>query len=143
MLPRRINTINNKYSYSYLPVYFTLQVNPFINSFEEYLHGIFVKGNIGYNVLFDFKMENSTNYKFDNSRGIYYGFFAGYEFQFGLIFDLGYNVYKSKSEFYNVAEDVSESKKRMNLTCSNLTFSVGYKFKIWRYCYISECGILF
>jgi hypothetical protein len=128
--PRRINTASSTYSYSYLPVYFTLQVNPFINSFEEYLNGIFVKVNIGYNVLSDFKMEDSTNYKFDNTRGIYYGFFAGYEFQFGLIFDLGYNVYKSESEFYDVVGDVTGTKKSMNLTCTNVTFSVGYKFKI-------------
>jgi hypothetical protein len=131
LLPRGIDTIDSKYSYSYLPIYFALQVNPFMSSFDEYLHGIFIKGNIGYDVLFDFKVKDFSNYKVDNTGGIYYGFFAGYEFQFGLIFDLGYNVYKSKSEVsqYN-ASGISIDKKSIDFTCSNVTLSLGYKFKI-------------
>lgn len=131
LLPTGINTDNGKYFYSYLPIYFTLQVNPFINSFDEYLHGIFVKGNIGYNILFDFKAENLPNCKFDNSGGIYYSFFGGYEFCFGLIIYVGYNVHKSNSKVseYNSAGIIG-NKESINLAYSYVTLGAGYKFKI-------------
>ncbi|MDR2437015.1 MAG: hypothetical protein LBD17_02980 [Endomicrobium sp.] len=131
LLPTDINTSNSNYSCSYLPIYFTLQVNPFINSFDEYLHGIFVKGNIGYNVLFDFKAGNLPNCKFDNSGGIYYSFSTGYEVPFGVIIDLGYNGYTSTSKVseYNSAGIIG-NKESIDLAYSNITLSVGYKFKI-------------
>jgi hypothetical protein len=124
LFPRGIDVKDGKDSYSYLPIYFTLQANPFISAFDEYLHGIFVKGSIGYNVLFDFKSKEDYS-KLNNNGGVYYGISGGYEFSFGVIIEVGYHVYKSKIEV--VHGDGSFGKA--NLTNSNVTVNVGYKFK--------------
>jgi hypothetical protein len=102
--------------FSYFPIYFTLQVNPFISSFDEYLHGIFVKANIGYNILFDIVASIDREVKNFHNGGVYYGLSSGYEFRKGWIAGIGYNVYKGVQE-------------EVNYTHSAITFDVGYKFK--------------
>ncbi|MCA6085821.1 hypothetical protein [Candidatus Endomicrobiellum agilis] len=108
-------------SFSYLPIYFTIQVNPFINVLDEYLHGLFVKGNIGYNALFDFENKDYNEYKFDKSGGLYCGISAGYEFPFGLLFDLGYYMYKSS---------MKTGVGTFDFTCTSIICNAAFKVKV-------------
>lgn len=113
---------------SYLPIYFTLQINPFVRSNEESLKGLFVKGDIGYNAYFSSNLKKAYE-AYNNGkdkRGLYYAFGAGYEFPFGVVFDITYGVYKSSIEWNS---NDSESYKR-KLTNSCVSLNVGYKFKI-------------
>jgi hypothetical protein len=125
LLPREIDSNDNKDSYSYIPAYLTLQVNPFISAYNENLQGIFVKGNFGYSVLFNFKRKDlSAGYKFKNTGGIYWGLFLGYESPAGVIIDFGYCVYKSNIEVNN-----SDYYEEVALTYNTVTLNVGYKIR--------------
>ncbi|MDR1104478.1 MAG: outer membrane beta-barrel protein [Endomicrobium sp.] len=120
--------------FSYLPIYFTLQINPFVKSNEEYLKGLFVKGDIGYSAYsssnFKELLNNSpisTNIK--DKGGLYYAFGAGYEFPCGLVFDITYGIYKSSVEVSENMENM-EKRDKINFTYSCVGLNVGYKFKI-------------
>ncbi|MDR2427534.1 MAG: hypothetical protein LBD19_01110 [Endomicrobium sp.] len=116
---------------SYLPIYFTLQINPFVRSNEESLKGLFVKGDIGYNAYFSSNLKKVYNYdevelSVKDKGGLYYAFGAGYEFPFGVVFDITYGVYKSSFEWNS---NNSKSYK-FKVTNSCVGLNVGYKFKI-------------
>lgn len=136
-LPLRDYNKNTNISISYLPVYFTLQVNPFIGAKNEVLHGIFLKGNMGHNVLFDFKDKGKglyNNSKPNKINGLHYAFSTGYEFAFGLIVYLSYNVYMGSIEISHYADSSVPGDKNYfannDLVYRNITFDAGYKFKI-------------
>ncbi|MDR1434294.1 hypothetical protein [Candidatus Endomicrobiellum devescovinae] len=115
--------------FSYLPIYFTLQINPFVKSNEEYLKGLFVKGDIGYNAYFSSNFKELFNDQgFSSTKdkgGLYYAFGAGYEFPFGLVFDITYGIYKSSFEASS-----RDGKVKNDFTYSCVGLNVGYKFKI-------------
>jgi hypothetical protein len=110
-----------------------LQINPFVKSNEEYLKGLFVKGDIGYSAYSssNFKElntspESSINIK--DKGGLYYAFGAGYEFPCGLVFDITYGIYKSSVEISENMENIDKVKIDFTYSCVGL--NVGYKFKI-------------
>ncbi|MDR0398391.1 MAG: porin family protein [Endomicrobium sp.] len=117
---------------SFLPVYFTLQANPFIKSNNEVLKGMFVKGAIGYNAYFSQNVKEITPIQFKKSKGgLYYAFGAGYEFPFplGLVFDITYSIYNSSIETILKYEGHTiEKESDFSYSCVGL--NVGYKFKI-------------
>ncbi|MDR1434319.1 outer membrane beta-barrel protein [Candidatus Endomicrobiellum devescovinae] len=92
------NTSIPDFKLSFLPIYFTLQANPFIKSNNEGLKGMFVKGDIGYNAYFSQNVKEIGNndgniVQFKKSKGgLYYAFGAGYEFPSGLVFDITYSI---------------------------------------------------
>ena len=102
-------------AFLFMPLYFTVQVNPLPMAPE-----VFVKGNIGYNILFaqaDLESGASTNCK------MYYAASAGYEFPFGLLFDLTYAVYQAKEEWSTYYYKYS-----YDLTYTRVGVNIGYKF---------------
>jgi hypothetical protein len=139
LLPRNVDKKDTNISVSCFPVYFTLQANPFIGAHNKVFHGIFVKGNFGYNILFDFEDKDLINkYKIgkdeiDKNGGLYYGISLGYEFPFGLIIDLGYHVYSGnvKIEHYEATSERSGYFANDDIKRSNATLNIGYKFKIY------------
>jgi hypothetical protein len=140
LLPTQIETdsltINGKSAkFSYLPIYFTLQINPFVKSNEEYLKWLFVKGDIGYNAYFSsnfkevFEQEGISSIK--DKGGLYYAFGAGCEFPFGLTLDIMYGIYKSTIEGSILNEETGLARKdKKDLTYGCVSLNVGYKFKI-------------
>jgi hypothetical protein len=129
---------------SCLPIYFTLQVNPFMCSQDKVSHGVFIKGNIGYSLnlsndqplLDNFitsvlsKHIDPTSKKYQG--GSYYGLSAGYEFPVGIIIDLAYCVHKFSSEYtYVVYNPVNATCTcKLDYTAKVIALNVGYKFKI-------------
>jgi hypothetical protein len=103
--------------FSCAPIYFTVQANPF-----KKLSGLFVKGNVGYDVLFDITASIlGREVKDFGKGGVYYGFSSVWEFSKGFIIDLGYYVYKGVEKSDEI---------EVNYTHSGFTFDLGYKFKI-------------
>jgi hypothetical protein len=91
-----------------------------------------VKGDIGDNAYFssNFK-EFSDTTSVKDKGGLYSAFGTGYEFPFGLVFDITYGIYKSSIEF-SVSDnpEIGSGKKKCDLTYSCVGLNVGYKFKI-------------
>lgn len=108
---------NEKFSSSYLPIFASIQVNPFSEA-----AGLFFKGNIGYNVLYDSGADFDGE-DVDEKGGVYFGLGFGYEFDMGLFFDAMYGYYGSKLEGEGDGEELKTN-------TSQFTFSVGYKFKL-------------
>jgi hypothetical protein len=117
LVPTKIDKAASNTKISYFPIYFTLQFNPLTRANDEYLKGIFVKGNIGYNAYFSSDLKNAKD-----TGGLYYAIGAGYEFPFGALIELMYSEYDSSSKF----DDGSKT----NFTYSCVGLNVGYKFKI-------------
>jgi len=108
--------------FSYLPIYLTVQVNP-INAAKE----IFLKGNIGYNLLFTDSIVKGYGPGVDRDEkgGLYYGISAGYEFLFGLVASVSYDVYSSETKY-----SIGGNYDKFEYTYSIIGLNVGYKFKI-------------
>lgn len=100
---------------SFLPVYASLQVNPFNEA-----SGLFLKGNIGYNVIFSAGDDVPSGV--DEKGGVYFGAGVGYETEMGILFDAMYGYYGGKFE----ADDEDDIKVHL----SQVTVSIGYKFKL-------------
>lgn len=101
----------------YVPVYLSVQVHPF-STVVPGLKGIFVKGNLGYNVAYaQADLDNGASTK----GGMYYAVAGGYKFPFGLFADLTYAIYKSKIDgidtktLKTVTSDMEHSTLRLNL----------------------------
>jgi len=59
LMPTKIDReFKSDIKFSYFPIYFALQFNPLVKSNDEYLKGIFVKGNIGYNAYFSSNIKD-------------------------------------------------------------------------------------
>lgn len=99
---------------SFMPVYATIQFHPLKNIAPE----IFVKGNVGYNFLLDLDAKDANGQK----GGMYFGFGAGYEFDFGLILEATYNFYYASWE--------TKPGRDVDFSYSKLGINVGYKFNI-------------
>lgn len=99
---------------SFLPVYLTLQVNPFGSA-----KGLFVKGNIGY-IAYAEAYDKSGHHTF--SGNLYWAFASGYEFASGFLFDVSYSAYYGEYD-----SDAALSPK---FTYYKFGFNVGYKFKL-------------
>jgi hypothetical protein len=82
--------------FSWIPVYFTVQVNPIPYA------ALFVKTNIGYNVYFNADSpdtDDKTDISVEKTNGAYWGLSTGYEFDSGLILEVGYDVYFSEAKY--------------------------------------------
>lgn len=126
LLPRKSN-VNGKaenmaLKASYLPIYATVQVNPFKEA-----AGLFLKGNIGYSVLLksEIKELSENGFDMDKKGGIYFGLGFGYEFENGLIFNAMYGYYTGKIEASSPSENVD-----IDVKTSQATLNIGYKFAI-------------
>jgi hypothetical protein len=145
LFPTKPKVRGGETEFSYLPIYFTLQANPFVKSDKECLKGIFVKGDIGYNAYFSsccpksrsemgvFSRSGSQE-TLEDDGGLYYAFGAGYEFPFGLVVDITYGTYKSstKATATDVISGVLQPYRilRCDYTYSCVGLNIGYKFKI-------------
>ncbi|MCL2484678.1 MAG: porin family protein [Endomicrobia bacterium] len=113
LIGREIDNSNNNTKLSYLPIYVTVKANPIFT-----LKEVFVKANLGYNILFGVTDLSSS---VDTKGGLYYGLAAGYEFPSGLTLDVSYGVYETGLKYGPITVDYSYSKVGINL---------GYKFKV-------------
>ncbi|MDR3113470.1 MAG: hypothetical protein LBU09_03760 [Endomicrobium sp.] len=108
------------FEFSYLPIYLAVQWNPMGRSQEG--NGLFFRGNLGYNIF----SNNSPSYEArygsqTDSGGIYLGFGAGWEFSFGLVVSLSYDLLYGSSKFGVLDVGYSYGKTGLN---------VGYKLNI-------------
>jgi len=102
----------------FLPVYFSIQTNPIPDI------GLFLKANLGYNVIF-LDSAYSNHYSVTFKGGLYYALAAGYEFPFGLIADITYAVYNGTAESkYSLLSPVYER----DYVYTRIAASIGYKF---------------
>jgi hypothetical protein len=136
----------NDCRFSCLPIYFTLQANPFAH---KLLRRIFIKGNIGYSL--NLSNEQSVLDKLirkasafgqiskKHTGGSYYGLSAGYEFPAGIIIDVTYCVCKFDSEYTSTllsSPDPAKLPSNASITMKTgytvrlVALNVGYKFKI-------------
>ncbi|MDR2437723.1 MAG: hypothetical protein LBD17_06680 [Endomicrobium sp.] len=109
LLPRKFDKDYSE-TFSFCPVYITVQINPFLG-------GLFIKGNFGQNIYSDIDKEILA----DVSGGQYYDMEIGYELPFGLIVELAHSNYKASGTVRLLPVNISYSKNSIN---------VGYKFKI-------------
>lgn len=110
-IPREVD-INNDAKISYMPIYISAEVSPIAP-----LRELYFKGNLGYNVLFDWDIDA---YK-DQSGGVYFALGAGYVFDFGLILEAMYSYYYATFTYGPYDGSVSYGKLGLN---------VGYRFNI-------------
>jgi len=97
---------------SYLPLYATLEINPFKKA-----EGIYLKANIGYNVAFDVSPRNNAK----TSGGLYYGLGAGYSFKNGVVLE---TLYESCDG------TIENGGAKRGYAYTKLGASVGYRVKI-------------
>lgn len=103
---------------SVLPIYVSVQANPF-----KEVSGLFLKGNLGYNVLVDVDVKyGGHDMDVDSKGGIYAGLGCGFEFQNGFFFDVMYGYYAGKAE-----PDAAPS---MDANISMVSLNIGYKFAL-------------
>ncbi|GHT66683.1 hypothetical protein AGMMS50222_09770 [Endomicrobiia bacterium] len=142
LYPRKIGKKDSKeLTFSYLPIYGTIQINPISSA-----KGVFFKGNIGYTFFFnsigngkpsvtiddypDGKQLDENNDKIKNlknSGGLYCGIGAGYEFSNGLTLDAMYS-YCAPSCSY----DDSDSSHKWDCGTHLVSINLGYKLmKLW------------
>ncbi|MDR2192346.1 MAG: hypothetical protein LBO62_05680 [Endomicrobium sp.] len=101
----------------FLPLYLSIQTNP-IQPVPE----LFFRFNLGVNVLFIDTNWDQSDATETYTGGLYYAFVTGWEFPFGLFFDVTYAFYNGSIEYsrrYYAKDDVSYSR---------LGIGVGYKF---------------
>ena len=122
LVEREVADVDESPKFSYLPVYFTIQVNP-INAAKE----VFFKGNIGYSLLFTDSWDAGygSGINRDEKGGFYYGISAGYEFPFGLVASISYDVYSSETKY-----SVGGNYDKFEYTYGIIGLNAGYKFKI-------------
>jgi hypothetical protein len=100
----------------FLPLYISVQTNP-IPPVPE----LFFRLNLGYNLLF---VDTNIDYSGATETytgGLYYAFVTGWEFPFGLFFDVTY-------AFYNGSVKYSRLYETDDVAYSRLGVGVGYKF---------------
>ncbi|MDR1696178.1 MAG: outer membrane beta-barrel protein [Endomicrobium sp.] len=117
LFPRGVDIAGGE-KYSWLPFYATVLVNPLKSA-----PGLYLKGNIGYSILFnvvDFPEGVDPRSK---KGGIYWALGAGYEFGFGLVFEAMYGSYSSS---YNRSEA-----ETFDLTYGKFGINIGYKFNFY------------
>lgn len=101
--------------FSFLPVYATIQSG--IPSFEN----LFLKFNLGYNILY----EDDKNLTADRKGGLYWAVSVGYEFKSGILLDIGFSQYRgSGTELKTITQ------KKYNVTVDRFGCQIGYKFKL-------------
>ncbi|MDR1952279.1 MAG: hypothetical protein LBQ37_02045 [Elusimicrobiota bacterium] len=121
----------------YIPIYITVQVNPF-----DLAKGVFFKGNIGYS-FFHLNWNKNFEELFGDSNtreslngGFYGELAAGYEFSYGLILQLSYSFITSWAEYKFRTPGVDDitpweanGKQTFNFSYHKIGISLGYKFK--------------
>jgi hypothetical protein len=105
----------------FLPLYLTVQGNP-IPPVPE----LFVKANIGYNVVYLDSNYDLSGHDNTWTGGVYYAFTAGYEFPFGLLFDVTYAVYNG--EIKQVSNYYPYPEAKADVTYTRFGINIGYKF---------------
>ncbi|GHT50376.1 hypothetical protein AGMMS49990_02670 [Endomicrobiia bacterium] len=144
LYPRKIKKKeSDNLTFSYLPIYGTIQINPFSSA-----KGMFFKGNIGYTFFFN-SMENGQKTvtvdddkpggeqvcRNDNDKikslkncgGLYCGIGAGYEFSNSLILDVMYSYCGASCSYA-----VSDSSHKWSCGTHLVSINVGCKLtKLW------------
>jgi hypothetical protein len=118
---------NERVNYSLLPIYATIQYHPVKN-----FPGIFVKGNIGYNLLTSIELlpEGVARPDLDEKKGgLYWQIAAGLEADWGLLLECFYSqsYFSAKWDFSNLgmpatAHDLYKAR--------DFGLSIGYKIKL-------------
>ncbi len=99
--------VNDGAKIGFMPVYATVQVNPI----PIILSGLYAKGNIGYNVLFN----NDSDLVDSSKGGAYWALGIGYDLPFGLMVEAMYGVYYGTIDYKaGGSSDISYSKLGIN-----------------------------
>ena len=112
----KVALTEEKDAFWFLPLYLSIQTNP-IPPVPE----LFFRLNLGYNMLF---IDSNIDYSGASETytgGLYYAFVTGWEFPFGMFFDITYAFYNGNVEYSRLyeADDV---------TYGRFAMSIGYKF---------------
>ena len=112
---RDVNNISNWYdeAFFFLPLYLSIQTNP-IPPVRE----LFFRVNIGINVIYT---DSGVGSAWDEKGGLYYALVTGWEFPFGLFFDLTYASYDASLESNTYINE-------FDINYSRVSVGVGYKF---------------
>jgi hypothetical protein len=119
---------NERVKYSLLPIYATVQYAP-VRKLQE----LFIKGNIGYNVLISIELlpEGIPRPGLDEKKGgIYWQVSAGFEADWGLLLECFYSqkYFSAKWDFSGVTAGMPTSNDRY--TVKDFGLSIGYKIKL-------------
>ncbi|MDR3113740.1 MAG: hypothetical protein LBU09_05125 [Endomicrobium sp.] len=103
----------------FLPLYISIQTNP-VPPVPE----LFFRLNLGYNLFFIDTNFDASGWAETYKGGLYYSFVTGWEFPFGLFFDITYAFYNGtitqERAFYSTRES--------DYLYSRLGVGIGYKF---------------
>lgn len=116
---------NERVKYSLLPVYAAIQYHPIKD-----LRGLFVRGNIGYGVLTSIELlpkgKTGTPDLVEKKGGLYWHISAGFEADWGLIFECFYS-----RKHIGATWDFAGMATATDLyTMKDLGISVGYKIRL-------------
>jgi hypothetical protein len=120
-------------SFRWLPIYITIQANPL----SEYKQ-VFVKTNIGYSAYFNAYLENTPKeLKIEKNPGAYWGISSGFEFENGLIAEIGFDFLFSTARFIWDMDGIDNYQNGYRAggsyqfgTYRRFFINAGYKFKI-------------
>jgi hypothetical protein len=79
-----------------------------------------VKGSIGYNAYFSSKFKEVYNNQnrissIKDKGGLYYALGLGYEFPFGVVFDITYGIYKTSIKASSLGEETQACPARLKM----------------------------
>jgi hypothetical protein len=119
---------NERVKYSLLPIYVTVQYSP-IRKLQE----LFIKGNIGYNVLTSIELlpDGIPRPALDEKKGgLYWAVSAGFEADWGLLLECFYSqkYFSAKWDFSDVMAGMPTSNNLYK--ARDFGFSIGYKIKL-------------
>jgi hypothetical protein len=118
---------NERVNYSLLPIYVTVQYSP-IKKFQE----LFIKGNIGYNVLTSIELlpEGPRPGLDEKKGGLYWQVSAGFEADWGLLLECFYSqkYFSAKWDFSDVMAGMPTSNNLYQ--ARDFGVSIGYKIKL-------------
>ena len=123
MMGGRVDDI--ELDFNYFPVvYTTVEFNPF-----EAAPGVFLKGNLGYNLAFSISTEDKFfDSPYGNKKGgLHFALGAGYTFPFGIIAEAVYGYYNGE---YSLTDSHGAISKGISASYTKLGINIGYRFKI-------------
>ena len=116
-------TESSRATFSFLPIYAALQLHP-----SESVKELYLRGNIGYALCLTHaeEPEKIGVTKKATSGGLYWGVAAGFEFNWGLIFECSYS-----QNYWTVAvDDTGGPDFDLALSYSKIGVAIGYKIKL-------------
>ncbi|MDR2192347.1 MAG: hypothetical protein LBO62_05685 [Endomicrobium sp.] len=104
----------------FFPLYISVQSNPIKPAPE-----LFFRLNLGYDVAYTDGNIEESEYIRTFAGGLYYAFVTGWEFPFGLFFDIKYSVHNGSVTFDHIHSSYSY---KIDSVYTNFSVGIGYKF---------------